>query len=137
MLLAGNLASFCQRAVNDISCSGEADVGASLLKSYQIIKQRAGRYSNRRVALGSEVQGMTRLLVVEDARRRRTRSVRQRFCQWLLTLMGDYASMSSGRARARGAAEGRHRTYDAIVLDRMLPGGNAVVRDGSSFAGLF
>jgi hypothetical protein len=41
-------------------------VGASLLKSRQAIKQRADRYSDRRVALGSVVQGLTRLLVVED-----------------------------------------------------------------------
>jgi hypothetical protein len=128
MLLAGNLASFCQRAVNGISCSGEADVGASLLKSYQVIKQRAGRYSNRRVALGSEVQGMTRLLVVEDARRRRTRSRRH----WAITLR--CRAGAPGREGLLKAATERMTRSCSTVCCRV---GMPVVRDGSSFAGLF
>jgi hypothetical protein len=105
--------------------SRRGSITAKIVPNHQAARRPVQQSSGRTWIRGARYDPIAR-------RRGRTQTANE-----IKAALGDYASMSSGRARARGAAEGRHRTYDAIVLDRMLPGGNAVVRDGSSFAGLF
>src|SRR5882672_1239643 len=69
----------------------------------------------RRLALGSEVQDMTRVLVVEDD----TQTANE-----IRAALGDHGFDVERAATGReGLLKAAAEPYDAIVLDRMLPGG--------------